>query len=390
MPLTEIEGQQVGVHALIVGVSDYQFLPGDDEPPRDDRTLGMKKLRTPALSAFRFLTWLKTAAAENRLPKNLASYDVLLAPSEEELQVAGLAAYKDIPTRENFVRSVREWRKRVAKNKMNIALFYFAGHGIQRNREDSVLLLHDFADPGKTILENAAEFNEIFAGMAPSAEFTDMSLTQFYFVDTCRNVPEQIKNFEKLRTSPVFDPYLGGRDDRAAPIFFAAVSDSSAYGLRGQGSHFTLALLRALERGAEDSEDHDGREVWPVSAYTLATALTIEFAALNTDQNFVPVGYMRDSVICYLNAAPTVDMVIWVAPENRRPAADLELRQTYGKFRWHLPNPAPAHPYHPLPSPPIGVLQIMVTCNDLAEKPTFRFGPRPVTQRNRVWQVRIP
>ena len=390
MPLTEIPDRQVGIHAFIVGVSDYQFLPGDDDPARADNTFGMKKLKTPAISAFRFLNWLKKADAENRLVSRLASYDVLLAPSDEEAQVEGLAAFRDIPTRENFERRIREWRKRVASNKRNVALFYFAGHGIQRNKEDSVLLLHDFADPNKTILSNAAEFNEIFGGMAPSATLADMANTQLYFVDACRNVPEQIKKFEKLRTPPVFDVELGGRDDRAAPIFFAAVNDSSGYGVRGQGSHFTLALLRALERGAESSEDRDGKEVWPVSANTLTNTLTIEFAALNTDQNFVPVGYQRDPVIVYLNAAPTVDVIIRVDPEARRPAADIELRQTFGQFSWRLPNPAPDHPYRPLPPPPIGVLEIKVTCNDVAEKPSFQFGPRPITQRNRLWQVQLP
>ena len=89
MPLVTFDDRRVGIHALIVGVSDYTYLPGDDDPP-DARKFGMKKLKAPSFGAFRFLQWLKTADREARLAQPLASYDVVLAPSVEEKTVLGM------------------------------------------------------------------------------------------------------------------------------------------------------------------------------------------------------------------------------------------------------------------------------------------------------------
>src|SRR5262249_27052979 len=212
MPLVTFDDRRVGIHALIVGVSDYTYLPGDDDPP-DARKFGMKKLKAPSFGAFRFLQWLKTADREARLAQPLASYDVVLAPSVEEKTVLGHVDYIDDASTSTFIQKTWDWRERVATDAANIALFYFSGHGIQRNKDDAVLMLQDFRKPNGPILDNAVSFFEIFSGMAPSNDYPNMGMTQFYFVDACRNLPDQIKNFSRLRTRVVFDDYLGGRDD---------------------------------------------------------------------------------------------------------------------------------------------------------------------------------
>ena len=60
MPLT-INNRAVGVHALIVGVSDYTHLPGDDDPAEGGNKFDMKKLKASSIGAYRFLQWLKRA-----------------------------------------------------------------------------------------------------------------------------------------------------------------------------------------------------------------------------------------------------------------------------------------------------------------------------------------
>ena len=50
-------GNEPGVHALIVGVSDYSNLAGYDDPAREQHW-GMKKLGSAALSAYRIHQWL--------------------------------------------------------------------------------------------------------------------------------------------------------------------------------------------------------------------------------------------------------------------------------------------------------------------------------------------
>ena len=113
-----------------------------------------------------------------------------------ERKEAGLEAWIDDATTDSFVQKTWEWRDRVGKSKNNLALFYFSGHGIQRDKEDAVLMLQDFAEPGaRSILKRAVAFNDIFKGMAPSTDFPNIGMTQLYFIDACRNLPEQIKNF---------------------------------------------------------------------------------------------------------------------------------------------------------------------------------------------------
>src|SRR5438128_1410514 len=70
-----------GTHALIVGVSDYEYLPTPGilgEP----RTFGLKKLASPALSAYKIFDWLMKNHAD--LPKPLASARLLVSPSQAE------------------------------------------------------------------------------------------------------------------------------------------------------------------------------------------------------------------------------------------------------------------------------------------------------------------
>ena len=66
------------------------------------------------------------------------------------------------------------------------------------------------------------------------------------------------------------------------------------------------------------ARDVGGKRRWPISVYTLATAITNEFAKFQTDQNFVPTGHVMDCDFCYLDQPPLVDLIIQVEPENRR------------------------------------------------------------------------
>src|ERR1700682_4095016 len=59
--LTERPEVNKGIKAFIVGISDYTVLPGEGEPSGPQGTFGMKKLKTGADGAFRFLNWLLDA-----------------------------------------------------------------------------------------------------------------------------------------------------------------------------------------------------------------------------------------------------------------------------------------------------------------------------------------
>src|SRR5262249_2687371 len=260
----------------------YTHLPGDDDPVEGGGKFGMKKLKTPAFGAFRFLNWLKQADQSWRLVKPLASYEIILAPSAKERAIPGLPEGADDASTGNVIARIREWRKRVAADRDNAAVFYFTGHGIQRNKEDAVLMLQDFAESEDAMLEKSISFYDIFSGMAPSNKLPDMGLTQLYFVDACRNLPEQIKDFATLNATPVFDAGLSGASIRQAAVVFGAVSARRAFAEVEKGSYFIQALIAATERGADFSRLVDGKKRWPVSIFPLTPAIRIEFGKFNT------------------------------------------------------------------------------------------------------------
>jgi len=59
------------LHALLVGVSDYPNLPKDGEP-MPPSAYGLRKLSSPAISAFRIFEWLRKCDSEGSLPLPLA------------------------------------------------------------------------------------------------------------------------------------------------------------------------------------------------------------------------------------------------------------------------------------------------------------------------------
>jgi hypothetical protein len=218
-----------------------------------------------------------------------------------------------------------------------------------------------------------------------------MGKSQLYFVDTCQNRPEIIKNFDSLVTTAVFDRSVSRiLDNRAAPIFFATMEGALAYGQTGVGSNFNVVLLRGLANGAESVEDRAGRRVWPVSVLTLAAAMAQEFQKITTNQDVVLMGHVRDLAICYLDTPPTVDLTLSVMPDTRRDTARIKLNQVDGSraFVWEQPDPAPPHPYAVRPSPPAGTHKVSAIVN--ASGNPIDLDERFINQRTRVWQVQLP
>src|SRR4051812_29591684 len=122
-----------GFHALVIGVSEYQFLPVNNHsmgPP----TYGLSSLEGPAASAFRIAQALESLA-DNLFPP-LLTLRLLLSPCSHELNtVAGLRyslERSEPATTQNMVRALLAWRADVerAGDRLSKTLFYFAGHGL--------------------------------------------------------------------------------------------------------------------------------------------------------------------------------------------------------------------------------------------------------------------
>jgi hypothetical protein len=104
----------------------------------------MGQLTTSVRSAVAIAEWLRNAGS--RLETPLASVELLLSPSPGERRDVPGAAEAEPATRENLRRAALEWRAKCAEDPENVALFYFAGHGVERTPRDAVLLTTDFGD----------------------------------------------------------------------------------------------------------------------------------------------------------------------------------------------------------------------------------------------------
>jgi hypothetical protein len=99
-----------GLHAFIVGISNYRFLPAETEPVRPGgSTLGLRKLSSAALSAYAFYNWLKDHSDNLSVP--LRSCRLLVAPSPSEAglkpEILELAKAADV---EEFKKLAKAWR----------------------------------------------------------------------------------------------------------------------------------------------------------------------------------------------------------------------------------------------------------------------------------------
>ena len=112
------------IHALLIGVSDYPDLNEHEDDPAPDKHLGLRKLRSPALTVYRIHEWLERRRPF--LPLPLASLRVLVSPSESELKVApALSQWPERADLDNTVAAVEDWREKLARNPNNYRSLLF-------------------------------------------------------------------------------------------------------------------------------------------------------------------------------------------------------------------------------------------------------------------------
>jgi hypothetical protein len=264
------------LHALIVGVSAYAHLPGGDGDPAP-RSYGLRQLTATASSAARVAERLREVAPQLTIP--LGTCRVLLSPSPAECARRPDLAGGTLATRENVRQAALAWREDCNGHRDNIALFYFAGHGVQRSRSDAVLLMRDFAHGGGNPLYNAVDVNNLFEGMAPTAGRPEMARTQLWFIDACRGFPAEFDNFEKLSATEVFEVELSDHDDRNAPVYFGALPGTSAYSITGEETIFCEAMLECLDGAA--GQRPPGSSEWKVTVGSLLRGLQAIVGEIN-------------------------------------------------------------------------------------------------------------
>jgi hypothetical protein len=326
---------QPGLHAFIVGISAYPHLPKESEPDVPE-ACGLRQLPSAALTAVKMVRWLTDR--RDHLAAPLATCRVLLAaqPAEaaNEKEVRDQAGEATFAA---FSAAAKEWRIDAASHSENVTFFYFAGHGVKRERGDHVLILQNFGDGvGGTLAGKAVNIVELIDGMAPSKGQLGIARTQLYVFDACRTTPDTFADHQIMQTGGIWDVEKDTtEDDRVRPLLFSAVPGAAAYADQG-GTLFGRALLECLKGGAAVLlNDDNGDASWAVSLDALPRALEYQLRKINRSQGGnqrYEISLSGNSIIQRLDAPPAVDITLRVIPPEAAVSARVSLRDEFGEL----------------------------------------------------------
>lgn len=332
-----------GLHAVLIGVSEYERLPGADDPPGEG-LYALQKLESAALCAHALAEKLKELDGLDRLYRPLKTLRLLLAPSALELQAEpGLAAAAICaPTRANIQQALEQWRADVAESADAMGLFYYGGHGL-REGEDNIFLASDFLAPGAKELDAAFKLSSIRGGMTVSDDLPDMGLDQFYFIDACREQSDILEQLPMKEPPAVFDPSLNNiADKRRAPVYFASPNGGIALSDAGVLSGFTKALIVAMDHAAPEKRwvEEKERMDWPINATSLKNGIQYLDADYKGEGKVELTGLISNPILCFAVDPPELTLKLRFAPPAiRGQVAAVALRR-----KQDPPIPVPGQP----------------------------------------------
>lgn len=300
-------------HVLIIGIGAYPYLPdGTKYTPRADGLFkDIGQLTSPPISAAAFYRTVLANHANDTWVAPLGTVDILV--SESAVHLDGYVG--KAPTLSNIKTAYDAWKRRCDKDPGNVAIFYFCGHGIEKDQQ--FLLAENFmqkltrpADGAFNIDKTIRAFRSCKAG------------TKLFLVDACRvTTPELLVNdIEPAGLDTL--AYLG-TDITDTLIQKAAAPNTTALGREGQVSYYTKALINAL-KGAVAETDSDGK--WHVNTGNLQKEINmlmgLESPIQGYDQRCISTGGRGKNII-RLTGAPEVPILVECVPYEAMPHAAL-------------------------------------------------------------------
>jgi hypothetical protein len=267
---------QPQTHLLVVGVGRYLHL-GGAKPTPNLPPLG--QLASPPVSARAFADWFTggatAAAAKHHNPDApLGSVELLLsdATSQQYATPTGAVMVEDC-TMLNIERAFNEWFARCDAHQDNVAIFYFCGHGLQK--DTPVLLAEDFGRNPNNPWLTAIDFERTYRGMAQCR-----ARTQYYIVDSCRQWTRSLLEDLDVQGQTLKRAKVGEQRPRTAPRLFATANGLPAFGDTGGVSRLTSALISCLNGAGADRRN--GR--WVVDTTHLGVAVYTLIEWQNADR----------------------------------------------------------------------------------------------------------
>ncbi|WP_163542312.1 caspase family protein [Occultella kanbiaonis] len=330
-------------HVLVIGVGNYPHLLGGSGPLAAKHG-GLGQLTSCPESARAFAAWV---IAELDTPVPLGSVTLLLSeadPSPFLHPTTGARVAVARASADNVETALLQWRARGDAGAGERLVLFFSGHGIAAGA-DLTLLAEDYGAKPHNALDGAVDFRNLVAAMDQC-----LAREQLYFVDACRVGSLALLSAGSNNGRPIFQQDLlapAQPQMRRAPVFYAALPGTSAYGTPGRPSVFTRALLAGLQGYGAD--DFDGGD-WQVTPSRLQDAVEVLMALEAPDLGRLPVPAAEHHgrvVIRALAQAPNGLTIVECDPREATAAAsfacfenDLErARRGPAKRAWAVPLP---------------------------------------------------
>jgi len=159
-----------------------------------------------------------------------------------------------------------------------VAVFYFCGHGLQK--DVTLLLPEDFGSNKNAPWVKAIDFDATYRGMSNCA-----AKSQYFIVDACRQWTQGL--LQDLNTSGValgrFD--IRQQKSRTAPKLYGTSSGLASFGdVSGKPSRLTAALIACLEGKAAEKENGRWRIKVGKLGFAVRTMIQLGNRSLPEDQ----------------------------------------------------------------------------------------------------------
>lgn len=292
-------------HALVIGIGGYPYLKdGASARAQNFREFDrLGQLTTAPRAALAFKDFLLAQKAQ--LCQPLGSIDLLLTTAPDDPDPEGNGAQYQGADLRSIKRAYYGWKQVCDQNADNVAIFFFAGHGLEK--VDHYLLAEDFGEFPEDPWSGAFNIDK-----TREAFHTCRAETQCFFIDACRKVPKSALAYD-FDVSALEPWNLLAQECANNLTLKSAAHNEAAYGPVGQPTFFTQALIRALRGGAAI----DRGQGWTVHTGGIAPSIeTILDQLLPPDKvsQDVDNSSRGSAPLLRLQAPPEVDLRIDLSP----------------------------------------------------------------------------
>lgn len=300
--------QDPQTHILIIGVGAYPFISGGSQEKVQtfDGAELMGQLGSPPISAEAFYNTVIQLHEDGCWITPLGTVEVLVSADPRTVGLFDGQQLEDA-TIDNVRDAYWRWKDRCNTNEGNTALFFFCGHGLDNGEQ--YLLTEDFGKNPRNPWEGTFAFDmtrRAFAGCRAK--------TQIFLIDACRQLTNNMLSTD-LPTTPIEPPNRFVTESEFSLVQKAAAPNEGAYGVDGQPSFYTQALINALHGHAANNDSGE----WVVSMGTLASKMTTFLKQIaeseGYDQRCISTTSNVTDLLCLKNP-PEVSFTITCAPEQ--------------------------------------------------------------------------